>query len=508
MNNSLYKQLVNSFHKFEKDDFEAVSSIIDRRTKNKDVVIISRNPHLLTLVFTSLIRYFGINIHILNPEEGSPEINRLLYVINPNYAIITHDEMDEDIRFPRMLVIDEDAINQEHGDTVEDPEEIDFTIITYSPTPSKVNRISSEMFLAMVESFVQDLIKFDLIRPNEAGLIPLATTNSDYLLHMVAIKIARDIYNCPSSLPANEGISLIVKEKKWFFSYNSAKTLFIPKKEFIDLWESTIVPLFENRFIFRSYLRRKWLVNLLVRRKLKQLFKGFENVIIIGTINNSYMIDVLKNLSFVKFYSIFTIKSAMLYGPISRSLDSIILSSNEFRQDITIRCSDNMTIANGPIVTLSFRFFHPENRSIYSLTDTRHRFVEGDFVKEQGVSVKQYFPLGDVDNAFNREEAYIFPETLEKVINSYPFIRNCVLLTFNKKMMLIVEPCSNVLDSNRINYKMFNSILHNQIVELNKELPEAYKIQGFVITTSLIEQDRIGEIVRYPFNHCNKMEWL
>jgi long-subunit acyl-CoA synthetase (AMP-forming) len=99
----------------------------------------------------------------------------------------------------------------------------------------------------------------------------------------------------------------------------------------------------------------------------------------------------------------------------------------------------------------------------------------------------------------------VFPETLEKVINSYPFIRNCVLLTFDNKMVLVVHPYPNILEANRIPWGMFKSIMRKQITELNKELPELYKIyREPVITTSLIEQDRNGEVVRFPFNTVMK----
>ena len=43
---------------------------------------------------------------------------------------------------------------------------------------------------------------------------------------------------------------------------------------------------------------------------------------------------------------------------------------------------------------------------------------------------------------------------------------------------------------------------------LNKELPDEYKIRGSVIDdTNLIEKDRNGEIVRYPYNRLKQIEW-
>ena len=73
-------------------------------------------------------------------------------------------------------------------------------------------------------------------------------------------------------------------------------------------------------------------------------------------------------------------------------------------------------------------------------------------------------------------------------------------------MVLVINPGRDILTANRINWGMFKSIIWQQIETLNKELPESYKIQGFVIDTNLlIEYDRVGEIVRWPFNNCNKL---
>jgi hypothetical protein len=51
---------------------------------------------------------------------------------------------------------------------------------------------------------------------------------------------------------------------------------------------------------------------------------------------------------------------------------------------------------------------------------------------------------------------------------------------------------------------MFKSIIQSQIDTLNKELPEEYRIRGFAKDfATLIDKDRNGEIVRFPYRHLD-----
>lgn len=503
MNNSLFIELVESFNEESLKDFELVESILDKNIFGPDVVLISNDPYFLTHIFTALIKKDGINIHILNPSEGTHELQRLIYSINPKSVIVTDKELSEELQYKRLFLINANEITKHAKSHVAKvPDEIDFNIITYSPSPTRINRIKGSVFETMVESIRTDMDNLGLIKWSDKGIIPIATNNPDYLLYFVALQISK--FGSYSSytrleLPDSDLVAWPIDHTKDYLALNKATTLFIPKKEFLLLWEKEVSSIFENRFIFKSYLKRKWLVNMFIRWKLKKLFYGFKNVLIIGSLNNAYMIDVLKNLSFVKFYSVFTINNLMSFGPISESLDSIKISSNSYRQDIVNYYHKNVALTNNLVYTLSFRLSSEDN-VIHNLVNTGERFICNE--KDR----KELFPLGNINNSFQKNGVHIFPETLEKVINSYPFLRNCVLLTFNKRMILVVHPNLNTLDSNRINYKMFSSILQKQIDALNKELPEEYQIQGFVITTSLIELDRDGEIVRYPFNHCNSMD--
>jgi hypothetical protein len=510
MKNNLYQDIVKSFHEWESQDFGAVCNMTAVCQGEDDVAIVTDDPYLLILVFTSLMPNEGMNIHILNPAEGIAEVQRLTHVIQPKYVIVTDPEWYNNFDF-REILINGDTISNNQGcasDYVipecEDGEELDFTVTTYSPYPTKIRSIISGMLEAMVYGIAEDLYRYNLTGYFDSGLTPFLSNNPDYLLYYMALKINP----CGSSriLPTGDDIQLVLENRGLYFEHNHSDTLFIPKKDFLTLWEKNISSLFENKFIFRSYIRRKWLVNIVIKNKLKKLFKGFKKVLIIGTIDNSYIVSVLQNLQFVKFYSILPNRSALMYGRVSNSLDTIVLGTNTCRQDIIKEIAYNGPFKGKPICTLNSRLYNPVREGVYALIDPSNRFIEGTPIKASNgdEDKKCLYYLGDIRNSFVRKDGYIFPETLEKVINSYPFIKSCALLTFRNKMILIVTPTQNVLDSNRINQGMFGEIIQNQIDSLNKELPESYKIQGFVVTMKLIEHDRNGEIVRFPFNYCNQ----
>jgi hypothetical protein len=172
------------------------------------------------------------------------------------------------------------------------------------------------------------------------------------------------------------------------------------------------------------------------------------------------------------------------------------------------RFSAEGKINKGQMHELYIRLQNEEDGVFFKISDNKTKYQ----LKLREINgyghLSEYFPLGDVHNVFANNDVLIFPETLERVVNSYPFIKECVLLTFMEKTVLIVNPHSGVLDSNRLNYGMSHCIIRKMIAELNEELPDEYRIRGFVIDdTSLIEKDRNGEIVRYPYNRLKQMEW-
>lgn len=484
--------MIKSFHKNEVRDYEAICSIIDRDIKGNDVVIISNDPYLLTFMFVSLIRYNGISIHILNPAEGIGELQRLLYTINPDCVFST--TKDVFIGYP-ITIINGNLISKEHRYDVDEPLETNFTLTTYSPSPVKIHKISGDMFAVMVNSLNKELESYEMTHNMNIGCIPFISLNPDYLLYYVALKLHDD---AGTILPTHEDTDLPILNKDLYLAHNRAETIFIPKAEFNTIWSTKINSIFEYKYIFKAHLKNRWYVNLLIKRRLKSLFKGFNKLVIIGNLENAYQINILKNLSFLKVYTILPIRSAMLYGPICNTFGTLSPDANKrFVCASKYGSSGTLHLLN---LTLS------SDDIIHYLIDVNSRFIKGKSLHDpHGYNVEQYTYMGNVENSFRNQDAYIFPETLEKVINSYPFIRNSALLTFNKKMTLVVNPDPDILDANRINFKMFSEIIHKQINLLNKELPDDYKIINFVVSTTLIEQDRQGEIVRYPFNYCNKM---
>ncbi|MBE3086059.1 MAG: hypothetical protein IMZ64_07575, partial [Bacteroidetes bacterium] len=368
MDNELLKQMINSFHEWEIKDFDSICGLIDKNKEYNDVAVVSNDSYLLSLIFTALIRHRDIKIHLLNPAEGKEEIQRLLYGIMPNFVVFTEVEMAESIRGFKKVLVNGLEISNYHSDEGElhievIPGELEFSVISYSPYPSKICSVSCGMFRTMLHAIIQDLEKFHLVSYMDHGLIPFLGHNSDYLLYHIAVKIAA----CGScrTLPTGDDIKLITTDRKFYLSHNRSDTLYIPKKEFLDLWDNNISPMFENRFIFRGHIDRRWLVNILIKWKLKKLFKGFKNVLIIGMLDNAYMIYILNNLSFVKFYSVFPIRNALMYGPISNSLESVVLSINEYRQDAPQKLMDSSTFKGKPICLMNFRLFHPDNEINY-----------------------------------------------------------------------------------------------------------------------------------------------
>jgi hypothetical protein len=505
MTNNFYKKLVSSFHDYEKKDYNAVCNIISEKFgywDNLNVALISDDPYLILLIFTALIRYYGITIHIINPAESIDEINRLLLSIDDlSWVIVAKKDFRGLTYKSHQIVINGMTINEASLTPSTTPQEIDFTVVTYTTYPTKINRIAGETFIAMINALNNDLGMYNLCRRDEYGLIPFVTDNIDYLLYFIAFKLNKYCNNTDRLLPTQDEIKYVIKERKHFMEHNCAKTLFIPKKEFIELWDKRVQSVFENRRIFKCSLKHNWFVNFLIRRRLKKLLKGFSKVLVIGYLESSYMVNILKNLSFVKFYNILPVKTALFFGSISQDFDRIESTTNvEFKPHPPNATKDQIYLC-------IHRIRNEENGTIINIPNTSARFikkmVEGTFHYED-----RFCYIGDINNAFEYHDKYVFPETLEKVINSYPFIKESVLLTFKGKLILIINPNQGVLDANRINYGMFKRIIQRQIATLNKELPDAYRIRGFDIGSSLIDKDRDGEIVRYIYTYLNKRSGL
>jgi hypothetical protein len=286
-------------------------------------------------------------------------------------------------------------------------------------------------------------------------------------------------------------------------NYNSFETLFIPKKELIKIWEDKITSLFEHKFIFNWSLKNQWIINLLIKRRLKKLFNGFSKLVIIGTIENTYMMEMLSNLSFIKVYMILPSPSSLFYGPILTTAGSIIPTTNNYKKEDFKR---KESWEHNSLYGLNIHLTNQLSNKLFMFSDKTSRFqLRTKSIKEYG-TLSEYFYLGNINNSFDNKGVIIFPETLEKIINSYSFIKECALLKFNKKIVLIVNSHREILDSNRINWGVFKSIISSLIDVLNKELPESYQIKGFTIDdTSLIERDRNGNIIRWLYNRLNEL---
>ena len=495
----LRERIMASLTPYEAGDCNAVGHIlINQKIERKDVAVITTNPYLLLLIFVSLLRNYKVRVHILNPAEGVEELQRLLFFIQPDYVVFTDRHYAGLFKHCKKVVVNEETISEKGSDELlKPPYREEYTIKMYSPPPTKIISVESSMVETMVESITDEMYKLNLHGVDPLSLIPIASNNPDYLLYYIALKI-----NSPTSTIDEKGNLMKLMKLRAIDRGKTSSTLFIPKKEFTKLWNEEINSMFEHRLIFKSYLKKQWFVNFLIRRRIKGLFRGFKGVVIIGLLNNNLMIDILRNIPNFKIHTIFPIDRALQYGPISNSLSSLIVPKGFFRQDMLCKAYG---MEKKPLKGLSFSIPSKEDDLlIYRFVDPSSRFIEGSKIVKNGETKEQYFHLGNVENTFEHMGSLIFPETLEKVVNSYPFIRFCALLTFNNTLTLVIVPQLNILDANRINYKMFGEIIKKQISSFNKILPESHRIQHYLITPSLIEEDRNGNVIRTALTECYK----
>lgn len=504
MHNCLQYKLYNSLQKSEQRDFEIINEIIHGyiTNKEKNIVILSDDPYLFVLTFLSLTLVENVNIHLLNPKEGLNEIQRLLFSINPDAIIIACSEgkWRSLTGYYKIFISDElrtsctftESYNPDILDQIEEMSEEggNYKVTTYSPYPTKINSISSSTLELFVGSMETDLVNFSLLSvPKNNGLMPFVSDSIDYLLYFIAFKITNPFLVLPSSKEYNWPI----ESKKQFFNLNKADTLIFSKHEFIKLWEKEVITLLENNFVFNLYPRFQWLINLLIQRRLKRLLKGYSKLLIIGALNNSYMIQILKNCSFLKVFSVIPIETALMYGQVSKDLDMIILTENSYRKDVFIQETSSV---DRKLYKRQIRLSDPNSMETMSIiVDSKNYFKQvGYWVKEQFFVKYQFIGEGVISSDHNRK---IFPETLERVINSYPFIRYSAIITFEGKNHLIVIPYENILDSVKINYGEFVTIIKNQIVKINELLPEDYKIENHLISLDILKRNRLDEIYKF-----------
>lgn len=495
-------RLINSFTPSEHDDYRAVKTLIyNKGTFLGDVAVVTDDPYLSLLIFTALSGIYDMNIHILNREEGLDEVQRLLYIAKPDTIICTNDEDYLRLNGAAKVLINADTIvNTKIPADLNDEEYDLYRVITYSPTPTKIQTISGSMIEAMVDSLVEDFEIKGIHKKDERGIIPIATNNIDYLLYFIALKILHP----KSAIPTEEEIGCVLNGSDNYKKHNNHSTLFIPKREFVELWDEKITPLFETKLVFKLYLKFAWIINLYIGYKMKQIFKGFKNVIVIGRLENSYMINIIKSISNINVYAIHSIESIMHFGIMS-PVDRLVAENTPLRQLIISSKGVIQTSYNPKLTSISYKL-SPKNKpmTLYPVTDPQALYLAVDTLNKDGTNIRNYQYVGNINNVLTPNGHVIFPERLEKVINSYPFVRYCALTSYQNKLILIVVPHSNITDSNRINYGMFKRILKRNLEELHKMLPEETNVGSIIISNTVVEKDRNGNISRYALQYINR----
>lgn len=88
----------------------------------------------------------------------------------------------------------------------------------------------------------------------------------------------------------------------------------------------------------------------------------------------------------------------------------------------------------------------------------------------------------------------VCPMYIESIFNSFPFIKDSVLIWYKGKYILLLDVDEAILDANRINYLFFNKIMKGQIEKINKDLlPETIQIMSFAqIPSAILRYNRMG----------------
>lgn len=358
-----------------------------------------------------------------------------------------------------------------------------FKMILYSDTLQYVST-NEYNFIAVFENLISYLKKEGLL-----DKIPyIYNITDDFFIYYLAL-----MYFGITPNEVNNQVGKYPKTEK-------DKILFITYEDYRNIWKEVLSLTLQNKLLFKWFFDR-WLGRIiiyLIVRKFEKYFNPFKNIIVLGLITDPILAEISEKLRHSLVYNTYGEQNSLMFFGISKkpghiyivpSLSTLSVSLKDNRKKYLI-LSDEKKISSTETSQLVMTVGGPN--FLKSITTNALFTMNGSFAKFLG-------------HAFSNG---VCPAYVESIFNSFPFIKDCALVWWKEKYILLLDVDEAMLDANRINWNFFKKIMKGQVQKVNQELlPEEIQISTFgEIPSMILRYNRWGLLDKeflYKVEHFN-----
>lgn len=242
---------------------------------------------------------------------------------------------------------------------------------------------------------------------------------------------------------------------------------------------------FYKEFIWNSYeflettverFELYWLKRRIIKKRLTKAFPNLKELVILNSSINAQIESTLKKVGFP--YTI-------TYGSCETEGITSYSNASSFKEGSVGRIVDkNISILNGTVMT------HAGEYNIVGLVDDVGEIDEDDF----------FFFKHRIDDEIVTKFGFEMPSTAEKILKNLPFVNDCLIVSYEDKLLLIVYPDLDYLDHRNITMKGYERTIDLCIQQINNSSFSFQKIDEIKIVTEDFVRDSYGRIRKDLYN--------
>lgn len=269
--------------------------------------------------------------------------------------------------------------------------------------------------------------------------------------------------------------------------------LFIPYYIYKEYWDNIVETTLRNRIAFSLYFSKLFsgIILQIMMYKFKRIFKDFKNVIVLGLITD----DILSKVS----SSFRNIQILNTYGETQSLMAMNVSNKPGYIMDIDLKegsnCTKIMLESNKKGISLiDISILEKSSLSFFDeKTSTLTTLISSSLFKREGKYGK-YIGHSFLDG--------ICPETIESIFNTFPFIRDSILVrNSHGSYTLLIDTREDIFDTNYISYNRWEKMFNVLLDKVNSLFDNtSFRINGFgPIPSDLKNHTRLGLLDKSNF---------
>lgn len=263
--------------------------------------------------------------------------------------------------------------------------------------------------------------------------------------------------------------------------------LMISYENYKEIWKEVLSLTLQNKILFKWFFNKLLgrIIMFVIIRRFEKYFRRFRKIIVLGLITDPILAEVSEKMRHLKVYNTYGETSSMMAMGISDKPGHINI------------------IPGLKTISVSLK----ENRKIYYILSNKETISSSNETSQLVMSFRGSDFLKNITTTalFTIKEGYakflgyafkngVCPAYIESIFNSFPFIKESVLVLWKDNYILLLDIDEAILDANNINYLFFQEIMNGQIAKINKDvLPKAIQIKNFAQVPEAIKRyNRLG----------------